>query len=54
MDYKTDVVDSPQDLIHRYRVQLEYYKEALERITQKKVKQVLIYSFYFEREIEVE
>ena len=54
MDYKTDVVDSEKELISRYKVQLDYYKEALERITQRSVKQVFIYSFYFEKEILVE
>ena len=54
LDYKTDVVDSEKELVDRYKVQLDYYKEALERITGKRVKQVLIYSFYFEKEIMVE
>ena len=53
LDYKTDVVDSEKELVDRYKVQLDYYKEALERITGKRVKQVLIYSFYFEKEIMV-
>ncbi|MCR4901687.1 MAG: helicase-exonuclease AddAB subunit AddA [Butyrivibrio sp.] len=45
MDYKTDHVKTGQELIDRYHVQLEYYQEALERITGKKVKEKWIYSF---------
>ena len=46
-DYKTDVISSKQELAERYRVQLEYYAEALERITGKKVSEALLYSFHF-------
>ncbi len=45
MDYKTDKVDSGEELIKKYSVQLDYYREALKRITEKKVKERLIYSF---------
>ena len=45
MDYKTDAVSSKQALIDRYELQLDYYREALEKITGMKVKQKLIYSF---------
>lgn len=48
LDYKTDAVfgDAAQDLlIHRYRVQLDYYQKALEQLTGKRVKERLIYSF---------
>jgi ATP-dependent helicase/nuclease subunit A len=45
LDYKTDKVRSGDELIHRYKVQLDYYQEALERITGKKVKERIIYSF---------
>ncbi|MCR5654967.1 MAG: helicase-exonuclease AddAB subunit AddA [Lachnospiraceae bacterium] len=47
MDYKTDRVDKKEDLIPRYQVQLDLYKEALERLTGKTVKEVWIYSFAF-------
>ena len=45
MDYKTDAVSSKQALIDRYELQLDYYREALEKITGMKVEQKLIYSF---------
>lgn len=34
-DYKTDLVKDPKELILRYRVQLDYYEEALVRLTGK-------------------
>ncbi|MCR4749190.1 MAG: helicase-exonuclease AddAB subunit AddA [Lachnospiraceae bacterium] len=53
MDYKTDAVKNGQELTDRYSVQLEYYKEALETITGKKVIQKLIYSFALGETIEL-
>ena len=46
LDYKTDRVAIPQELISRYKVQLDLYQEALERAWGKKVKEKLIYSFH--------
>ena len=45
VDYKTDNVDNKEELISRYRVQLELYKRALEEILDKKVSKTIIYSF---------
>lgn len=50
-DYKTDAVHSPDELIKRYQIQLDYYAEALERLTGKKVAEKIIYSFALGREI---
>lgn len=50
-DYKTDVVEKPVELVERYRTQLAYYKEALERLMGKEVAEQMIYSFHFEKEI---
>jgi ATP-dependent helicase/nuclease subunit A len=44
-DYKTDRVENADELIKRYRTQLDYYQMALERITYKKVIERYIYSF---------
>ncbi|MDE5678822.1 MAG: PD-(D/E)XK nuclease family protein, partial [Lachnospiraceae bacterium] len=46
LDYKTDVIKAPEELVKRYRVQLDYYEEALESLTGKKVKERMLYSFY--------
>ena len=53
LDYKTDKVFHAQDLVVRYRAQLEYYAQALERLTGKKVKERCMYSFSLGREIYV-
>lgn len=45
MDYKTDRVDTAEELIKRYKTQLDYYSEALSRLEKKPVAEVLIYSF---------
>ena len=45
MDYKTDNVSHEEELVKKYKVQLDYYKEALERITGLPVVKQLIYSF---------
>lgn len=51
LDYKTDRVHSPQALIDKYHGQLDYYARALEQLTEKKVKEKLIYSFALEKEV---
>ena len=53
LDYKTDKVFGAEELVNRYRAQLEYYAQALERLTGKRVKEKIIYSFALAREIEV-
>ncbi|MBO6282550.1 MAG: PD-(D/E)XK nuclease family protein, partial [Pseudobutyrivibrio sp.] len=51
LDYKTDRVDSDEQLMVRYEKQLELYKNAIEASYGVKVKEVLIYSFALERSI---
>ena len=55
LDYKTDHVPSgetgKQMLIDRYKVQLDYYSDALEQLTGKMVSQKIIYSFERNEEI---
>lgn len=53
LDYKTDRVEHPEELIRRYQVQLDYYEEALQKLTKKPVWQKMIYSFAFDTQIEV-
>lgn len=45
VDYKTDRVKSGDELIRRYKIQMDLYKEALERLTNMPVKASYIYSF---------
>ena len=45
VDYKTDRVKSGDELIRRYKIQMDLYKEALETLTNMSVKASYIYSF---------
>ena len=55
VDYKTDKVwnSKIETLVEKYQVQLRYYKEALERVTGKKVKETYIYSLQIGKAVEV-
>lgn len=55
VDYKTDHVrrGEEQKLIDLYRIQLEDYAQALERMTGKRVKEKMIYSFALKKGIPV-
>lgn len=50
-DYKTDRVDTPEELAEKYEKQLHYYARALEQLTGKAVKEKIIYSFGLGKEI---
>jgi len=54
LDYKSDIVNNGDLLIKRYKVQLDYYRKALEQMLQKKVKEMVIYSLYLGKEIRIE
>ena len=45
MDYKTDRVDSPEELILRYHAQLMLYKETIEGILHIPVREMWLYGF---------
>lgn len=53
LDYKTDRVWKEEALLERYKLQLDYYAEVLEKVTEKRVKEKIIYSFTLQKEIEV-
>lgn len=53
VDYKTDRVRSAKELVDRYHMQLEYYAQALERLTGMQVAEKIIYSFTLGKEITV-
>ena len=53
LDYKTDRIWKDIEFLEKYKVQLDYYAKALERVTGKRVKQKVIYSFHKQKEIEV-
>lgn len=56
LDYKTDYIPKGglNEFVDKYRVQLKYYKEALEKITECDVTECYLYSFYINKEILVE
>lgn len=53
LDYKTDHVKESEELTKRYKVQIDYYTRALERMTHKKVKERYLYSFALGESIEL-
>ena len=44
IDFKTDYVENPDDLWQRYRMQLGFYRQALEKATGRKVRWCGLYS----------
>ena len=53
VDYKTDKVDSELELINRYKKQLDYYEEALAKLTEQKIVKKYIYSFSLKKALKV-
>ena len=53
LDYKTDKIESAEALRERYKIQLQYYKEALQNILGKEVSECILYSFSLECEVPV-
>ena len=53
VDYKTDYVRDGRELLEKYKKQLDYYELALGRLTGKRVKEKVIYSFCLKEEIPV-
>lgn len=50
VDYKTDRVKDENELLERYKKQLSFYKYAIEKTLKMPVKEVMLYSFYLEKE----
>lgn len=53
VDYKTDYVQNENELVEKYKGQLDLYKEALEQSLNKKVDKMCIYSVYLNKLIEI-
>lgn len=56
LDYKTDYIKigNEEDIIEKYKKQLDYYSDAIFKMTGKRVKYKYLYSFSIEKEIIVE
>lgn len=50
VDYKTDRVNTPDELLEKYNKQIMFYKDAISKTLSKPVKDVVLYSFYLEKE----
>ena len=50
-DYKTDRITDTEELIRKYRIQLECYSMAIKQITGKDVEEMIIYSVFLGKEI---
>ena len=55
LDYKTDYVEegNEEEMIDKYKVQLKYYSDALEKIIGRKVDESYLYLFYLDKEIRI-
>lgn len=49
VDYKTDKVDNEDELLNRYKKQIEFYKLAVSKTLQKPIKKAVLYSFYLNK-----
>lgn len=56
LDYKTDYVEQGKEneILEKYKIQIKYYKEAVEKITGKEVKESYLYLFGINKEVEMD
>ncbi len=54
IDYKTDHTMTEEELKHHYKIQLQVYGEAAEKLLQKPVTHLYLWSFTLGKEIEIE
>lgn len=55
LDYKTDYVPNGEEqvVVDRYRTQLNYYGEAVEKLIGKEVKEKYLYLFSIDKEVKI-
>ena len=53
VDYKTDFVQTEEELIEKYKIQLQIYQKALEQVYQRRVDKIYIYSTYLNKPVGV-
>lgn len=53
LDYKTDRVNDAEELVRRYRVQLDFYARAVTQILGRPVREKLIWSFALGKQIRI-
>ena len=56
IDYKTDYVQlgCEEEIVNKYKIQIKYYKEAVEKITGKRVKEAYLYLFGINKEVKMD
>lgn len=56
LDYKTDYVEygKESEILDKYRIQIKYYKDAVEKITGKEVKESYLYLFGLNKEVKID
>lgn len=56
LDYKTDYIKAgnEEEFINKYKVQINLYKNTLNKILGEEVKESYLYSFYLEKELKIE
>jgi len=55
LDYKTDYVEegNEEEMLKKYTIQINYYREALSKITGKTVAESYLYLFHLDKEIKI-
>ncbi|AOT71674.1 helicase-exonuclease AddAB subunit AddA [Geosporobacter ferrireducens] len=55
VDYKTDIIgmEGKEEILEKYRVQIELYKEALEKISGKSVRESYLYLFHLDEAVKL-
>ena len=53
VDYKSDFYENPQEMREKYTTQIELYARAIEKITEKKVKNKYLYLFFDDNVLEL-
>lgn len=54
VDYKTDRVQNPSELVQRYKAQIVQYANALVSLKNKEIKDAMLYSFCLKQEVKVD
>ncbi|MCR4612018.1 MAG: helicase-exonuclease AddAB subunit AddA [Lachnospiraceae bacterium] len=53
LDYKTDKISDEEELIKRYKAQIDLYAKAIEKFTHLSVKEKVLYSFCLDKAVEL-
>ncbi len=54
LDYKTDYVTDIEEIKNKYKMQIQYYEKALNKITGKTVKEKYLYLFSIDNYVKMD